>query len=1437
MPTPAPSISALGDLLRSLGGTVGQLVSCYVRAGTGDPATWTHFLLPFGTPATPLPIGVWFDNPGTGVAVGTAHATARATIDPTGLPSGTTRVAIDLDLQAAPALTEPRLQLVICTERGVLVQSGQPAPERLGVAVIDLRAAATSGLPRALRLTVTLPPNDHVTTRATVAASVTPRAGQTAAPLHVGIVDGVTATRPALLATTVGLSSLPAGLGTTLGGVLGGLLGGAGLTVTTSIGEIHTVDPDGPVTGLRADLTATPAVANTALTWSADLDTSWAPGARPAVTTNHPGGPLRVRYAVAARRADGSETPPGAESAPAAVAAGAGVQVTLPPAPSGMTAFSGWRVYRSRLTGADWSTPVLVDDRAAGTTFTDTVDADDAAFAGTPPPEPAALRLVWHGPTSPDPLTLDAAVRTVDESLDALAPPARPTMAITARVTLPPSVALDLRPGRGTTSATTVHWESGAGSRAGVDVRLERPRTGLDVHVQSAALPRTVDAAVLVDTPVLTTATWTATETCAVTGSAVLPGEAGARTELTDLSAALPSVFSVGLRAVDDPPTATPDVTDVAAGWCASAACGPLVVRVVETPATGSTDPVTLTDARIESLPADLALHLRLPAKHAVDPPLLVDAGGWQGRPAPGDVPAAVPAIGGPGGSLSGLRLVRRPRPATLPALPVRGPGPGLAADLRSAPAGLQLLDVRASGVTRVRIDKAAGRDTNVHATATIEPTGARIQLASVDDDGVPTTVQVRARRIGPALDVRIERREGGLLDVTTGAEADAIEGLRIFQESGGTTDGAARPVAAHRPTASSDVTAVVASLDRLAAGEARVSLHPVGDEPPPGSDEPRPMRISATLDDDADTRPHRLRLSLQARRDGEGPKPVDVDAELPAELQAVVQGDAGTLGPDTGAGTGGDVVLHDPLALFEPGWVGRAVRWSGGTGVVIGVPDATHLDVTPDAGATVPDEHAGRPARNWYRVVDDPRRDTGVRVTPSRPIRARVAAAAIGGWGLCGITSTPQLRVESEPDLVLPASPDEPARGATAGLSVRVAGLARVVQSAWRGTGELPRLHSLLGSSSTFALPPQDDVLAEVPELSWLCADVAFQDRPLRSLLAVLHHPPARPAPADLTGRQRTLGAQVRAEPDGVEQARDALRLRLFDVPDGLHLRIGPGVMELANSDAIRGGRMHAEPSLWMRSPAPFAEAGYGSTFINRFPPTLVLASGVAAPDLGGGVTTSGSMTFGSQTVRSFNTPATRILVAGGDLDLGRQRSVAWDGPRSGSKDPWARDTPTDAGLGSELFWSLSDVWFMRLTPTGSGPGELLLFTPGEPKGDGDPKSAIEAKATGVQVTARILKVKLGAREMVPARRAVLEAGDWPAELAAEIQLDGVEGAFAVGMDGLGITDWMQTDQTTAGHWWMCAYDAILGFEAAQFGSSFGTIDLRDAPWDPYWA
>ena len=1457
MPTPAPSIAALGDLLRSLGGTVGQLVSCYVRAGTGDPATWTHFLLPFGTPATPLPVGIWFNNPGTGVNVSTAQATAKATIDPAGLPSGTTRVTIDLDLATTPALAEPRLQLVICTERGVLAQSGQPAPPRLGVAVIDLAAATTNGLPKALQLRVTLPPNDRVTTSASVAASVTPRAGQTTAPLRVGVLDGAVSNQPALLATTVGLSSLPAGLGTTLGnilgGLLGGILGGPGLTVTTAFGQIHTVDADGPVTGLWADLDASPAVANTALTWSADLDATWAPGARPAVTTTQPGGAMRLRYSAAARRTDGTETPPGAESVAVSAAAGAGVQVTLPAAPSGMTGFAGWRVYRSRLVGQAFSTPVPVGDHAASATFTDAIPADDPA--GALPPAPSALKLTWHGPTAPASLTLNARVETVDEVLDALAPPARPTMAITADVTLPPSVILDLKPARGTTTPTTVHWESGpAGARAAADVRVQQPRTGLDVHVVSAALPRTADAAVDLDTATLTTVTWKALDTCVVTGSAILPGADGARTELTDLQAALPAAFSVGLRAVDDPPAGAALVTDVAAGWRASDACGPLGVRVIEVPATGSSDPVTLTDARIEQLPATIAAHLRLPAKGAVDPPLLVDAGGWQGAPTAGDVPAAAPTVGGPGGSVTGLRLVRRPRPATLPALPAPGPGrgPGLAADIRSIPAGLQLLDLRVSGVTRVKIDKAAGEDTDVRATATIEPTSARIQLAAVGDDGDPSTVQVRVRRLGTAVDLRIENRKGGGLDVTLGPEADAIEGLRIFQESGGTTGAAAQPVASHQPTAASDVTAVVAALDGLPRGGATVSLHPAGDEPPPGVQEPRPIRVDAVLDADADKRPRRLRMSLQGEKQGQGPTQVDVEAELPSELRAVVQGDAGTLGPETGAGAGGDVVLHDPLGVFEAGWTGRRVRWSGGTGVVSAVPDPTHLTVTPDGGAATPAEHAGEPARDWYWVVDDPRRDGGVRINPSRPIRARVAAATIGGWGLCGVTTTPQIRVESEPDLVLPATLDDPARGAAAGLGVRIAGLVRAAQSSWRGEGEMARLLGTTAAASTLRLPPQADVLAETPQaepiplpdplpalpsrlpppLSWLCADVVFRDRPVRSLLAVLHQPTDRPALGSLSGAQRTLGAQPRED-----FGRDTLRLRLFDVPDGVHVRIGPGAMELANSDVIRGGRMHAEPALWFRSPAPFAEAGYGSTVINQFPPNLIIAAGVAMPDLGGGVSTGATKTFGSETVKSFNTPATRILVSGGDLDLGRNRTVAWDGPRSGSRNPWDRDTPTDSSAGSEVFWSLSDVWFMRLMPTGSGPGVLTIFTPGEPQAEGEPKSAFQARASDVTVTARILKVKLGSREMVPGRRAALEAGAWPTKLAAEIQMENVEGAFAVGMDGLGITDWMQTDQTTAGHWWMAAYDAILGFQAAQFGSSFGTIDLRDAPWDPYWA
>jgi hypothetical protein len=469
---------------------------------------------------------------------------------------------------------------------------------------------------------------------------------------------------------------------------------------------------------------------------------------------------------------------------------------------------------------------------------------------------------------------------------------------------------------------------------------------------------------------------------------------------------------------------------------------------------------------------------------------------------------------------------------------------------------------------------------------------------------------------------------------------------------------------------------------------------------------------------------------------------------------------------------------------------------------------------------------------------VDDEAEDKGVRLRPSMPIRARVAAATIGRWGLCGVTGTPQLRVEAMPDLIAtPTTPPpcegvtEPVRGATAGLSVRVSGLASVVQSSWSGEGERVRL---LGPLS---LPPQPDVLAEVPTAAWLCAAVKFKDRAQKAMLAVIHQPTERPDICALTDSQRTLGNQPRGD-----RGRDVLALRLFDVPDDLHLRTGPNILELDNGGPVAGGRMHSEPSLWLRD-APFAEAGYGSTIINLFPPKLIMAKGVALPDMGGGVSTSGTKAFGSLTAKSFNAKATRILVEGGELDLGRNRTVEWDGPRSGGRNPWDRDTATDSSAGSDLFWSMSDIWFMKLVPTGTRAGQLLLFTPGEPQGDGEPDSAFEAKMSSLAVTARIFKVKLGGREMSPGRRAALDAGDWPAKLAVEIQMKEVRGAFAVKMQDLSlIPDQYQDDQSTAGHWWMCAYDAILPdplptVENAQFGSSTGTLDLRDAPWDPYWA
>lgn len=250
-------------------------------------------------------------------------------------------------------------------------------------------------------------------------------------------------------------------------------------------------------------------------------------------------------------------------------------------------------------------------------------------------------------------------------------------------------------------------------------------------------------------------------------------------------------------------------------------------------------------------------------------------------------------------------------------------------------------------------------------------------------------------------------------------------------------------------------------------------------------------------------------------------------------------------------------------------------------------------------------------------------------------------------------------------------------------------------------------------------------------------------------------------------------------------------------------------------------------EPTQWLNM-APFGEAGYSNMVIEQVPPGLVMASGWEMPDMGGGVDGSDHKNFGAlANIRSFKLESSRIVVTGGDLKLGSFRSVGWDSFQEG-KTPW-----TDG----KARWAMSHIWFLRVEPDAGASGEFRIFKPGEPQIDG--ASAIEVNMSGGHVTARIFKVELGDRVVAEGRRSAIDAGSWPKKLTTEIQMDGVNGKFAVGMDAYstGFPQWKQDDDSDDGSWWMVAYDKILGIDSAQFGSSIGTIDLRDAPWDPYWA
>jgi hypothetical protein len=485
-------------------------------------------------------------------------------------------------------------------------------------------------------------------------------------------------------------------------------------------------------------------------------------------------------------------------------------------------------------------------------------------------------------------------------------------------------------------------------------------------------------------------------------------------------------------------------------------------------------------------------------------------------------------------------------------------------------------------------------------------------------------------------------------------------------------------------------------------------------------------------------------------------------------------------------------------------------------------VVDRTTVDVSPGGGQPGPD--LADPKQNWYRLVDDPAgpASNGARVRAGAgPLRARVGIEVMPGWGLLGATAVSQLRTDQPDDTQVPSP--VPLGAVTA----RVAGLDAIDFSTWIDVGAGNPLDPL-------EPPPPDEVVSVTDPPRWTAVTAAFASgaRSNPGLAVVLHDTVGWSAIGPVTIDNPVPG-QGRA-PDNAGQrdraafGRNAFKLRLAAIPDQVTLRTFPGLVQLDASGPSGPGFVQTETAQWLRG-APLGEAGYSSLVINSVPRSLAINAGWKAPDMGGGVDTGDHKSFGALShIASFRLDASRIVVSGDPLDLGRFRTIAWDTFKEGHT-PWES--------GGRAKWALSDIWFASVEPSGDDAAEWLVHRPGEPQIDGD--AAIEMAITGGRVMARIFKVALGDRQ-VDNRRAGIEASTWPTNLETEIQLYLVKGKFAVNMHDYTKAGppWGQEDDTDGLVWWMVAYDKIpvLG-TSAQFGSNSGTPSHRDSAWAPYWA
>lgn len=1439
-------LNVLGSILGPLAQSR-RLISAYVRARSAPTAPWVHTLIPFGTPVGPVPAPIYFEPPSVGLDTRNATDEVTISLDPAGLAAGRLTVRIEVTIAPAHRTAGHRVDVVLAPGESVLGAPAAGAPP-LSLVALSLgrnpESLAAMDLPGSLVVTAQL----ATTTTGRedpVSVTVADSAGK---GLVAWLVDGPRKQEAGWFGTRVGVGAVTNEVVNALRGIglslpLPGLLPPLGSDPAVKLQVVQvltTVDLDAATSGVRVGVTHG---TGTPSTVAATVTTSWTPpGGKPVtatVTSPGTGTAQPRRYLAAAKRqSDGAESPPGARSAVVQAGTSGSVKLVAPPAPDmGAEQFVGWVLYRSTQVNGAWGTPQLLDALrldpkdpdprrvrtvAAGEIITDTTPAADAPSA-LPPPAPGTLGVKWGADGGhPAPGPANAPLAVVTSALDETVPnPVTPVSVLTLRLdTFPASGTARYRGGRDRFAPLLVKW---AAAETALAVGLVESRPSTDIRL-GIRLPATLTAnAIIQDRGPLTT--WiNANGPTLVTGYAHVPA---AQFAVDEAWVVLPPKVSAALRLPDQrdrepAPDGRPlPVTAIGLGWRSDGANGSARGRVTTTPVGA---PAASTEVTVPTLPPDLACRFlvgRAATGGKADPqsPVDIRLGPWSNPPAPGAAPDTenYPAIVDAPLVPALADLLVRHGPARTGGLDGAGPsdGPRLLADVDLREAVATRAAVRALGTKQFVLARPAGPTTTFNTTLELDRESAlRMRLRS-GPSGRTSDVRARVIRVPgplhlalglasvPASDRQQAEGTDDPLDVTVmrGADPHAVEGFRLAIDT-------------QNPSGSGRL---VAELDRLAPNASvRIMGAPMPALPPAAGFDwgGGGLRMRASL-------PGGARLRLTGCSTNElGTSPLSADVALPETTDLRI-GPIGTLAGDSTKNR-----LVDPLAGWTADWVGRRITWQRGAGTITAVDGTDAVLVAPDAGANDPD--MTRELVAWWRmggVTPGADTDSGIRlVVPTGVVEGTVGVVTArlvnDQWRLRAPTAGPKVRIESRDDTARFTVPRIDAWGqkvtasddTTDGRGQAVAVVARIAASnanlaSWTvpdtDVRRVPPLTRLMAGG--VSRPPTSFVFDEDPVRHSVTANDVFlvPGRANRSLSFIVHQRPTPP-----------------------ERGRDATHLRIVNTPDRATITTAPGALEIAADRAYGPGRFIAETAMWYRL-APRAEVFFTRAELAALPPMVQLVSGWREPELVDNLKDLDDfVTYGSVSVKNWRLGVLRITARGSPLRIGRMSSVTMD-------------NPVDAGAlwepNRDNLWGLTDVWFLELYPNNGQQAALMLHSPGQTEKDGD--SDVQVTCNSGQVKARVFKVSLGEHQFVGGRRSRLECEGWTKELGAEMQMDMVEGSFAVGPQvGWEPVRPLQDDETTDdSHWFVAAWKLPFGMPA-QFGSD-GGFGQFDAPWDPYWS